>query len=304
MHRGFWIFWTTLAASLVLAACSTTPTPQPPTLTPTPIPPDEAILLEITDTSQVTIIPPVQAKLLVKACREQDSYRRDERVLIPCAIGILDANNSQWIQLHYFEDVDHRPALSLCQEIEWSPDGTRFICQQGFLHAASYSFNVFRADGKELFDGHYSASWSPDGRYLVATTCIGPNIEPAYTSTVFDANTWEKTCAITRGSPMMCPHGTDRECSLPLLDGRLWVIKESSKCYLGLALLVCEGKEDCSPENTGEKVQETSRTGAVSERYQALIENYWLRITDIETGAERIYVIPGYQIKTIAWSPD
>ncbi len=41
-----------------------------------------------------------------------------------------------------------------------------------------------------------------------------------------------------------------------------------------------------------------------SNRYQTLIENYWLRIIDNQTGVEKTYVLPGYRFEIAAWSPD
>jgi hypothetical protein len=87
---------------------------------------------------------------------------------------------------------------------EWSPDHTQLICNN--LNAGSWgSFIVYNANGEKLLSSTYSAYWSPDGRYLVANTCIGSHGQPGQGWIVYDTSSWEKICWVATDS-MICPN--------------------------------------------------------------------------------------------------
>jgi hypothetical protein len=95
------------------------------------------------------------------------------------------------------------------------------------------------------------------------------------------------------------------QCILPLADGRVWLLTVPEQTY-DLISLACNSQEDCpsSANEVGSAAQKHSQDQRTSSHYQTSIENYWLRVVDIDTGNERAYVIPGYNITVIEWSPD
>lgn len=227
-----------------------------------------------------------------------DSYERGNFEYVPCAIGFMDFDRAQWIQIYRFDNTRFYPESSPCGWLKWSPDGTQFICEQGFVGIYTYQFNVFRADGKRQFDGQYIASWSPDGQYVYAISCVGNGLQPGHTLSVYDADSWEKVCTLNSGSVYWCPISPDTECRLLLKDHRTLVITLADNHKFYETIYDDKGDYLSTREITFEQKD------FQSQRYRVTIENCWLRVVDTRTGTERTLRIPGYCITNIAWSPN
>jgi hypothetical protein len=286
---------------------SNTPTATPrPTQTPTPAaPPAGTTMLQVVDTSTVSVTLPVHGQLLIKAC-DKTVYDGPDK-MIPCFVGLLNLDDARVVQLFHFEDRRYHPRDSLCLEMTWSPDGRHFVCKQCDIGLFTCGFAVFRADGERQFDGGYIATWSPDGNYLEAITCVGNGLARAYTLSIYDASSWEKVCAISIGNAMVCYTNWGGECELPLADGRVWFTApnnnyEDWSCF---EEKVCDEAGNCTQNYIGLTNQcPFRREYATPSRYQVSIENYWLRVIDTETGSEKAFAIPGYRITNFAWSPE
>ena len=292
------------------------PTPMP-TWTPTPAaPPEGTVVLDVVDVSQAPITLPVRGQLLVEICRRRES--------LECEVGLLELENAQFIRLWSLASSK----VDSCSSIYWSPDGMHFVCEQADIVTSTYT--VFSLDSKtEYFIGTRSyghVAWSPDGRYLVVKECEGHYPLVGYTYSVYDVSMWSKVASIGWTHPMAgcvydspiqsqfadqyCNNDTTWDghsqpisglyCRLPLKDGRGWLIAVDR---YGLISMLCASPEEC-PDIESAKLTPYLPDQFQSERYQAIIENYWLRLIDTKTGVQRTYVIPGYRITTIAWSPD
>lgn len=307
--------------SAMISTYTPIPTSSPPTpistWTPTPAaPPAGTVVLDVVDVSQAPITLPVRGRLLVEICRKRES--------LECEVGLLDLENAQFIRLWSLTSSK----VDGCSYIYWSPDGIHFVCRQADIVTSTYT--VFSLASKtEYFIGTRSyghVAWSPDGRYLVFKECEGHYPLMGYTYSVYDASTWRKVASIGWTHPMAscvynspiqsqfadqyCNSDTTWDwhsqptsglyCRLPLEDGRGWLIAVGHR---GLSSMLCASPEEC-PDIESAKLAPYLPDQFQSERYQAMIENYWLRLIDTKTGAQRTYVIPGYRITIIAWSPD
>lgn len=298
-----------------------TPIPSPtskPSRTPTPAaPPEGTIKLEVVDISQVSITMPVREKLLVTAYRTENSEHE---------VGLLDLKRLQFVRVWSSASSE----LDCCWSIHWSPDGKHFVCECSNFPMNSYAVFSF-SDQQEYFLGtrYYGhIAWSPDGSYLLFQNCQGHYPESGLIYSVYDASTWSKIANVgwthPMGAcgyrPMIISQFTDQYCNtsttwddhgqpdsgvycrLPLKDGRGWLLAVGST---GLRSTFCASPEACPNIDSAELTEYEYSPGKFqSERYQSIIENYWLRMVDIENGIQTTYLIPGYRIKTITWSPD
>ena len=262
--------------------------------------PPEIITLRVVDASQVPVTSPVRGKLLMEACADTTGNQKVDA--ISCFLGLLD--DDRLIRIADYR-VDARDfARSLCGHgLSWSPDGTQFLCEIDFSYPTGASFVVFDANGRKKFSSFYFASWSPDGKYLRVTACMGPHIEPATTVAIYDAHSWEQICAVSSGSRMAC-WNTAPECNVPLTDGSIWQIKSKSDDPgddSGVDFFICDQKTGCSSQAA---VTERQKHPNVSNRYEVSIVNGELRILDVETGIEKRYIVPGSRVTSFAWSPN
>lgn len=179
-------------------------------------------------------------------------------------IGLLNPVSQQFVPITRVES--YHPI-----EIEWKPDGTQFIYNTRGIGDRAAATWVFSADGTELFHNGMEASWIDNGRYLSVWTCQAPRMSPGNVFTVYDSVSWEEVCQRCDGGV-----GAVMDCS-----GR------------------CTPEEECPSRSEAESQPQAQLPG----RYQATIENYWLQITDSDTGVEQVYVLPNHHIVAIAWSP-
>lgn len=299
------------------------------TLSPTPAqtpsaPPEDAVMVEIVDLSQVSLALPVRGQLLVRAC-ETSSFDDDDESII-CDFGLLDLHIAQFVRLKRlveqvrctkFREYPPSGRPESCPHFRWSPDGTQFVYYQtGWVYGTLYDSIVFRADGSTEHNlGLLSRPiWSPDGHYLVGRSCQQGRGVNGIVYTVYDAHSWEDVCRVGWSNPMgICGDkgvgSSPNQCILPLADGRIWLLtvpEQTAPSSYDLISLACNSQEDCpsSVNEVDSVAQEYSQDQRTSSHYQTSIENYWLRVVDIDTGNERAYVIPGYNITVIEWSPD
>ncbi len=235
-----------------------------PTASHTPAPPQGAISLKPISPSQMAISLPVQKQLAVVARESTDEYS------VYYVIGLLDPDTARFVQFERFKTI-HVPF-----SIEWNPDGTQFIYNDWDIGPDSRNATVYRADGSKSFHPGIYAHWTQDGRYLGAWICFGSPSNPYSAYAGYDAKSWTKVCQL---------------CEMSGLNG----------CYS--CDYVCSDKASIE-ELPSEWQQAQATESPTPHRYQTLIENDWLRIVDTRTGNEKIYVIPGYRFKIVAWSPD
>ena len=248
--------------------------------------------------SQLKTVANAQECLLVRACKDGEYNERDP---IPCFLGLLDVDTAKLVQIHHFDSVYLWPELSPCsQEMKWSPDGTQFVCVQGFLY--SNGFVVFGIEGDERFSGQYEASWSSDGQYLLAATCWGSEGSPGATYTVYRTNTWEPLCSVGGGGRnLVCAYGG--ECQLPLLDGRTWWLRGGTYDE-PMRTFVCDSTGCPATMPTSYRViPYTEFVESGSGRYRAYFEDGMLHLEAVDTGRVRVYGIPGYDIEDGVWRP-
>ncbi len=262
--------------------------------------PPKAITLQVVDASQVPVTSPVHGKLLIEACENTPYIMPRDPHTISCFLGLLDED--KLIRIVEYRFVVYGLASSLCDYgLDWSPDGTQFLCVENHSgEITTASFVVFDVNGRKKFSDTYLPSWSPDGRYLSVMTCTGSHTEPASGETIYDAYSGEKICSVVAGSYMACS-GDKSECKVPLIDGRIWQLKGRSKSNDNIDSFICDQKTGCLPAAT---VIEQQQHPKLSDRYKVSIVDGELRILDTNTGVEKIYVVPEYRVKEFAWSPD
>lgn len=221
--------------------------------------------LKMANASQNVVTLPVHGQLLLRACKQvATSGDRDDKY--DCDLGLLDLENERLVRLAHLEGERAQ------SEIVWSPDGMQFSYHNDCCMMGPYldTTVIYRADGTEQYNllSFDAGSWSADANYFIAWTCYGPHIDPGYATSVHDAVSWERLCAVCEG--MTCANTT--------------------------GLPTCSRPSDCLPEKEAPKEYE-------SERYQAIIEDIGLRVVDSKTNTEEVYAMPGYRIMTIAWAP-
>jgi hypothetical protein len=260
----------------------------------------QIVILQVVDASQVPVTSPVRGKLLIEACADTTGSPKIDT--IPCFLGLLD--DKRLIRIADYSIDAHGFERSLCgYELSWSPDGTQFLCARDFSYATGAFFVVFDANGQKKFSAEYFAHWSPDGKYLSVTACMGPHIEPATTQAVYDAYSWELICAVSSGSRMAC-WNTASECNIPLADGSIWWIKSKSDDPgddLGFDSFICNQKTGCSPQAT---LAERQKQRNVPDHTEVSIVNGEIRILYTETGFEKRYIVPESRVVNFAWSPN
>jgi hypothetical protein len=289
-----------------------------PTWTPTPAaPPEGTVALDVVDVSQAPITLPVRGQLLVEVRRRKSSGYE---------VGLLDLENSQFVRVWSLVSNE----IDYCGHLYWSPDGTHFVCEwKDIVPSSTWIIFSLNSKAKRSFHiRHYGdIAWSPDGRYFVSKECVGNYPQPASIYSVYDASTWSKVASVGWTHPMAgCAYNSPIQsqfadqycnnditwnyhsqpssslyCRLPLEDGRGWLLAVGG----GLRSMLCTSPAECPDIETAELAEYSySQNRFQSERYQAMVENYWLRMVDTETGVQTTYVIPEYRIVTIAWSPD
>jgi hypothetical protein len=255
-------------------------------------PPPGSIVLKIIDSAQAPIAVPVHGKLLIVACD-----RSSPPPLASCLLGLLDPTSTQLVRIRTTNGLYPPCSGGGYASLDWSPDGMRFLCSEVWG-----GFSVQGLDGKEQFASqYYSASWSPDGRYLSALTCEGPHLQRAYTFTIYAASSWQPVCAVSYGDLMACDSGNAR-CELPLNDGRIWLLERieqpSGLLMNQLRSAICDTVQDCPPDISPTPVP------TLQARYQAKVtDEHWLMITDTQTGQTQLLAIPGYRFESVTWSP-
>ncbi len=304
-HHGVQRIAGSLLIATVLAGCispviptsTSVPVTVEPTWQPTPaMLPTEAIPIKIVDGSQGSVMSPVHGQLLVRAC-EKEAYDKCPSAY-ECDLGYVDLANAHFVRVQHISEED-----PFCEsrktDLIWAPDGTQFVYRRGWI--GSIDFIVYGADGtqKQPLGSFYlsGAFWTPDGRYLIVKTGVGPNSQPAVEYTVYDALSWKKVCVVASGNGMIFVVGG--QCIVPLKDGRA-VFLSGTK---GVEMAICNDQANCPGSNKLRPIGSFSDQTFDSTRYQAQIENYWLRVFDSESGVARTYVIPGYRVTSIAWSP-
>jgi hypothetical protein len=217
--------------------------------------------------------------------------------------------NTQLVRLYSFTEEPGCPEYDAT--LSWSPDGTQFVYFRGIV--ATGSFTVLRADGsEELFLGEFYktyAFWSPHGRYLIVKTFTGSHTAPTSGYTAYDASSWQTVCRVAS-----CQHCNYPESLIGDLGGRCELLVGDNhtlvlRGYWGqsqVGIMLCDLQGACIgyPDEQDAINNWSYLHQTQSVRHLANIENYWLQIVDIETGVETTYVVPGYRITAVAWSPD
>lgn len=293
-YRGFChsILWisTFLLLAGVVVGCQTLPEGVTP--------------IDIVDVSELKAVANAQECLLVRACKDGKYNESDP---IPCFLGLLDVDTAKLVQIHHFDSVYLWPERSPCsQEMQWSPDGTQFMCVQGFLY--SNGFVIFGIEGDERFSGQYDAFWSSDGQYLLATTCQGSQGNPGTTITVYAAGTWEPICRVSSSGGSRYGRacgGPGGECQLPLSDSRTLWLQGSTHDYYYHRIFVCDstGCPATMPTPARRVISSPGFIESESGRYRVYIEDGVLRLEIVETGHAQVYGILGYNITDGAWRP-
>ncbi len=293
-----------LLIAMVLTGCLSpvipTPTAVSVTVEPTWEPtrallPTEAIPLKIVDSYQGSVVLPVHGQLLVRAC-EKEAYDNCPGTY-ECDLGYVDLTNAHFVRVQSISEK-----VSFCEDrytdLIWAPDGAQFVYRKGFV---SSDYTVYGADGTQKHSlGNYALSgafWTPDGRYLIVKTGVGPNSQPASEYTVYDTLSWKKVCVVASGNDMIFIVGG--KCTVPLKDGRAVFLSGTG----GVEMAICPDRANCPGNNNLQPIESFYGQTFDSAHYQAQIENYWLRVFDSETGMTRTYEIPGYRVASIAWSP-
>lgn len=296
-----------------LAGCQ--PTNVSPILTPrttsTPdAPPAETINLAMVDVTEGLIQLPVREQLLVRACEAGSHTANDDETI--CDIGLVSFEHARFVRLRHVKEWRWS-----CPQFAWSPTGTQFAYySHGVTCWNDYTSTVYRADGSKEYripSDRIAATalWSIDGQYFAIKSCQAGNPSPGHRYTVYNASSWTPACQVGWSDPMgPCAYDVTQsglalanQCALPLVDGREWILNVSRSNYPAgdLAIRVCNNSEDCSVTSPLDSTPATKRLEPC--RYQASIDNYWLRVTDTKNGDEKTYQIPGYVITTIAWPP-
>jgi hypothetical protein len=165
-------------------------------------------------------------------------------------VGLL---SNQAIRQRVAEAMAQRDYLNRrCTESDWSPDQTQFILRSGCPTLDSNDLTVYSIDGTMLFElpSYFTgdAFWSPDGRYVAVTTCVGTHTDIARVYTIYDASSWKKLCTAGSGAGLICAN-FDRTCNLPLKDGRTWLLSGSGYGSTRLHMTICDNAGNCLTEN-------------------------------------------------------
>ncbi len=253
---------------------------------------------------------PVREQLLVRACEADSWYDGTDEVT--CDIGLVSFEYDRFVRLRHLKESKWS-----CPQFAWSPDGTQFAYySHGMACWNGYTSAVYRADGG---DEHHipsaqiaaTAIWSTDGQYFVMKSCQTGHDQPGHRWTVYDVSTWTVVCQVGWSHPMgPCIYDvTDSgleltsQCTLPLADGREWILSTSQAHDLvgDLTQKICSNSADCLIISQLDVVSTTKELE--SYHYQVSLNDNQLRVTDNKSGDARTYSIPGYVITTIAWAP-
>jgi hypothetical protein len=188
-----------------------------------------------------------------------------------CVVGLLNLDDGRLKEVDRFHGVPFDGRLS------WSPDGLFFTYTAFIL--GEQDFSVYAASGAERFEDRGAAvSWTADGSHLVVHSKYGPNLNPYDVFSLYKTGTWEQICSICRDDPRAseCPRPYD---ALPACSSA-----QADSAFAAISSNILT-------------------SGHTLDGHQVVLQEGRLRVIDVQTGAEKLYEMAGYQIRAFAFAP-